>query len=165
MNALSTSPDFFIKDDVNESLHKEFHLRYPHVPDDYLTFLDTFSLLTNLSDTTWFNSISDFNGTNDESAFSWNEFEIQSLEASDGDAESQKKIQTFWDQHLPIILSVKNGYAYFAINVSEENFGKIYYGEEPEFEEAEWVFRDFTSFIEAIKDQSLKKEYLEVFSI
>lgn len=165
MNALSTSPDFFIKDDVNESLNKEFHLRYPHVPDDYLTFLNTFSLLTNLSDTTWFNSISDFNGTNDESAFSWNEFEIQSLEAFDGDAESQKKIQTFWDQHLPIILSVKNGYAYFAINVSEENFGKIYYGEEPEFEEAEWVFRDFTSFIEAIKDQSLKKEYLEVFSI
>ncbi|MGN7864076.1 hypothetical protein [Chryseobacterium sp. 22458] len=165
MNVLSTSPDFFIKDDVNESLNKEFHLRYPHVPDDYLTFLNTFSLLTNLSDTTWFNSISDFNGTNDESAFSWNEFEIQSLEAFDGDAESQKKIQTFWDQHLPIILSVKNGYAYFAINVSEENFGKIYYGEEPEFEEAEWVFRDFTSFIEAIKDQSLKKEYLEVFSI
>ena len=163
MNALSLSPYFFTKDPENQSLNEGFHKRYPHLPDDYLDFLKTFSLLTNLSDTTWFNSISDFNGTNDGNAFSWNEFEIQSWEAFEDDAENQLRIKDFWDQHLPIILSVENGYAYFAINVSEENFGKIYYGEEPEFEEVKLVSNDFASFVEAIQNRSLSKEYLELF--
>ncbi|UPZ35898.1 hypothetical protein MUB18_17485 [Sphingobacterium sp. PCS056] len=72
-------------------------------------------------------------------------------------------MKNFWNKHIPIILSVKKGYSYFAINVSEENFGKIYYGDEPEFEEAVLVSNSFTSFIEAIQNKSLKKEYLDLF--
>lgn len=163
MNLLSLHTNFIVKDPSNESLNKKFRIRYPHLPDDYVYFLNTFSLLRNSSDTTWFNSISDFNGTNDESGFSWNEFEIQSLEALDGDAENQQLVKDFWNRHVPIILSVKNGYAYFAIHVSEENFGKIYYGREPEFEETELVSSDFISFIKTIHNNSLSKEYLDLF--
>ena len=120
-------------------------------------------MLTNQSDTTWFNRIADFNETNDENDFKWNEFEILSLDAFDGDVENQQVVKNFWNQHVPIILSVKNGYAYFALHVSEENFGKIYYGQEPEFEETELVSDSFSAFIEAIQKRSLKKEYLDLF--
>jgi hypothetical protein len=163
MNVLSEYLHFITNDSDHETLNKSFQTRYSHLPDDYLAFLKTYSLLTNKSDTTWFNSIRDFNETNDENAFKWNEFEIQSLEAFDGDVENQKVVKNFWNQHVPIILSVKNGYSYFAIHVSEENFGKIYYGQEPEFEETELVSNSFSSFIEAIQKKSLKKEYLDLF--
>ena len=163
MNALSKDLHFITKDSDHETLNKRFQTRYSHLPDDYLAFLKTYSLLTNQSDTTWFNSIADFNETNDENDFKWNEFEIQSLDAFDGDVEIQQEVKNFWNKHIPIILSVKKGYSYFAINVSEENFGKIYYGDEPEFEEAVLVSNSFTSFIEAIQNKSLKKEYLDLF--
>jgi len=165
MNGLSHHLHLITRDSEHEALGKRFQARYPRLPDDYAAFLKTYSLLTNQSDTTWFNSISDFNGTNVENDFKWNEFEIQSLEAFDGDAENQQVVKDFWNNHIPIILSVKNGYAYFAINVSEENFGEIYYGEEPEFEEAELVSNSFTSFIEAMQKKSLKKEYLDLFEV
>lgn len=163
MNLLSQHLQFITKKSDHETLNKRFQTRYSHLPDDYLAFLKTYSLLTNQSDTTWFNSIADFNETNDENDFKWNEFEIQSLDAFDGDVENQQEVKNFWNKHIPIILSVKKGYSYFAINVSEENFGKIYYGDEPEFEEAVLVSNSFTSFIEAIQNKSLKKEYLDLF--
>lgn len=163
MNVLSKDLHFITKDSDHETLNKKFKTRYSNLPDDYLAFLKTYSLLTNHSDTTWFNSITDFNETNDENDFKWNEFEILSLDACDGDVENQQVVKNFWNQHLPIILSVKKGYAYFALHVSEENFGKIYYGQEPEFEETELVSDSFSAFIEAIQKRSLKKEYLDLF--
>lgn len=163
MNLLSQHLHFITKKSDHETLNKRFQTRYSHLPDDYLAFLKTYSLLTNQSDTTWFNSIADFNETNDENDFKWNEFEIQSLDAFDGDVENQQEVKNFWNKHIPIILSVKKGYSYFAINVSEENFGKIYYGDAPEFEDVVLVSNSFTSFIEAIQNKSLKKEYLDLF--
>lgn len=58
---------------------------------------------------------------------------------------------------------MKNNYAFFAIAVSEENFGEIYFGEEPELEEVELVANDFTSFIEKLRQDSLNSEFLDLF--
>ncbi|MCA5005230.1 SMI1/KNR4 family protein [Sphingobacterium bovistauri] len=160
MNPLKENSNFIIKSNTNEDLNAEFTSRYPRIPSEYLAFIKSFSSLINASETTWFNSISDFNETNEESDFKWNEFELQSLEAFEGDLNGQLLVTQFWDAHLPIVLSVKNGYAFFAIGVSEENFGKIYFGEEPEYEEVEWIADDFTSFLEKITAKTLP-EYLQ----
>ncbi|MDR2235272.1 MAG: SMI1/KNR4 family protein [Chryseobacterium sp.] len=163
MNPLAEHPDFIFESLPNENLSEEFLKRYPKIPEDYLTFLKSFSLLTNLSDTTWFNSIADFNGTHSESEFRWNEFEQQSLEAFEGDEASQQQVSDFWASHLPIILSVKNGYAYFSIGTAEGHFGKIYFGEEPEYEEAECIANSFSEFIKALQEQTLKERLLDLF--
>lgn len=163
MNPLQHHPNFKIDQNDYEELNPSFKLRYPHIPKSYLIFLTTFSLATNSSDTTWFNSISDFNETNEESDFKWNEFELQSKEVFQDDKENQELIQKFWDAHLPIILSVKNKYAFFAIGVSKENFGKIYYGEDPEYEEVELVSNDFTSFMDNLMNKKLETNYIDLF--
>ena len=68
-------------------------------------------------ETGWFLCIDDFNGTSD-SAYTWNEFEQISLQAAEDshDEEWKRSIIQFWDDHLPIFLSVRSGYAYYAIN-------------------------------------------------
>ena len=163
MNPLQKNSNFNIKPNKNEELNVQFTSRYPRIPSDYFTFLNSFSLLMNHSETTWFNSISDFNQTNTESDFKWNEFEIMSVDAFEGDREQQQIIKEFWDKHLPIILSVTDGYAFFAIGVAEENFGKVYFGIEPEFEEVELVANSFDEFINALNTGTLNDDYLKIF--
>ena len=163
MNPLQKNSNFNIKPNKGEELNVQFTSRYPCIPSDYFTFLNSFSLLMNHSETTWFNSISDFNETNTESDFKWNEFEIMSVDAFEGDKEQQQIIKEFWNKHLPIILSVKDGYAFFAIGVAEENFGKIYFGIEPEFEELELVANSFEEFINALNTKTLNDDYLKIF--
>lgn len=155
MNPFIEHPNFIFRQSNNEQLNDKFRLRYPILPADYEDFLHSFSFLSNTSDTTWFNSIADFNETDAESAFKWNEFELKSLEAFEGDSINQNIVLNFWNKHLPIILSVKNDYAFFAMGVSEENFGEIYYGEAPEYEEVNKVANNFSDFLEAINNASV----------
>lgn len=76
------------------------------------------------------------------------------LEA-EGDEEWKREIVEFWDQHIPIIFSVKNGYAYYAINVGNK-FGTIVYGIEPEFEEVELIATTFKEFLDGIAKNNIK---------
>ena len=163
MNPLQKNSNFNIKPNKGEELNAQFTSRYPRIPSDYFTFLNSFSLLMNHSETTWFNSISDFNETNTESDFKWNEFEIMSVAVFEGHMEQQQIIKEFWNKHLPIILSVKDTYAFFAIGVAEENFGKVYFGIEPEFEEPELVAHSFDEFISLLLDRSLDTLLLNLF--
>lgn len=163
MNPLQENSNFNIKPNKGEELNVQFTSRYPRIPSDYFTFLNSFSLLMNHSETTWFNSISDFNETNTESDFKWNEFEIMSVDAFEGDGEQQQSIKEFWNKHLPIILSVKDAYAFFAIGVGEENFGKVYFGIEPEFEEVELIANSFDELINALNNGTLRDDYLKIF--
>jgi hypothetical protein len=43
-----------------------------------------------------------------------------------------RRIKDFWDHHLPILMSVKSGYAYWAV---EHPAGNVIAGDEPEYEE------------------------------
>ena len=84
-----------------------------------------------------------------DSGFRWNEFELMGLEALADDKESCDMIRLFWDSHIPILMSVKDGYQYLCIDLSPENYGKIYYGVEPEFEDsAEFVCDSFNHLLE-----------------
>lgn len=76
MNSFQNHPNFILKAQENKSLNTSFRKRYQNISEDYKTFMRTFSSLANTADTTWFNSTIDFNETNSDSAFKWNEFEL-----------------------------------------------------------------------------------------
>ncbi|MDR2284187.1 MAG: SMI1/KNR4 family protein [Sphingobacterium sp.] len=151
-------PNYIAKTAPTAGLSEQFLNRYPRLPAEYLDFLESFSLLSNKSDTTWFNSINDFNEES-EGEFRWDEFERQSMEAFEGDVSAQRLVGDFWDRHIPIILSVEEGYSYFCIGVGEDNWGKVYFGEEPEYEEVEWVSDSFLMFMEALLEDKLAEKY------
>ena len=133
-----------------KELNSDFLNRYSNLPADYLEFLQRFQIIANESDNAWFNSIEDFNGESD-SGFRWNEFEMMGLEALQDDEESCDMIRQFWDNHIPILMSVKDEYRYLSIDLSSENYGKIYCGIEPEFEEsAEFVCDSFNHLLKLL---------------
>lgn len=137
--------------------------RYPLLPSDYKAFLQTYSKFSNDSDTTWFLCASDFNSKDDTTEFPWNEFELQSLEVFKDDLNQQDLIRLFWDSHLPIVLSVKNQYCFFAIGVTSTNFGNIYFGQEPEYEDVVLVAESFGVFLDQVKHNKLDREYQNLF--
>ena len=129
-----------------QQLGASFFQRYPNVAPVYLQFLQSFSRLQTEDGTRWFNSVQDFNGESAESAesaFAWNEFELQSLQAFDCDEAGQQQVRSFWDAHLPILLSVQGHYSYVALGVATHNWGQVFAGEEPEYEEAQCIAPDF----------------------
>ena len=143
--------EFIIKERTNTNkLSSTFLQRYNNLPTDYLEFLNEFQLITNKDDSAWFNSIEDFNGESD-SEFNWNEFEIMSLEALDDDEETCEEIRSFWNIHIPIAIAVEEEYQYLCIDLSSENYGQIYYGSEPEFEDSvDFICDTFTQLLELL---------------
>ncbi len=129
-------------------LNEDFTGRYPDIVDEYKEFLRVYQEAVSADETTWFLCCDDYNGTS-ESAFKWNEFETLSLEAAGEDREWQKKIRQWWDKTLPIIISVRDGYSFYAIDL-EGGSGRIVRGEEPEFEEAEVVADSFFDFLDMV---------------
>ena len=93
----------------------------------------------------WFICYDEFIG-NSDIAFKWNEFESMSLEAAEEDLTWKEDIKFFWDNNLPIIMSVANDYAYYAINSN----GEIVLGTEPEFEEVKKTANSFEEFVNMI---------------
>jgi hypothetical protein len=130
--------------------------------EEFQDFITLFSVCANESDNIWFLSYKDYNNSDNSSSFSWNEFEIQSLDISENDSE-RNEIRNFWDRHLPFLMSVKNGYQYLSIGIREDNFGKIYYGCEPIYEEAILIAESFSNFkkyyIDALKGVYYSKYY------
>ncbi len=115
--------------------------------DEIRQFISSFNLLANTEDNIWFLSLQDYLKENSEGAFSWNEFEIQSIEAAE-DEEEIIAIKAFWNAHLPFMLSVKNGYAYFAIVLDGPDKGKIVIGNEPMYEETTVIAADLAAFFD-----------------
>lgn len=70
-----------------------------------------------------------------------------SIESADGDSEILAEINAFWSDHLPFILSVHSGYAFYAIRTAVERFGEVVEGCEPIFEEACVVAASFSDFL------------------
>lgn len=127
--------------------------RYPTIPPDYATFLSSVRRCVNPAETAWFLCEPDYNGTSG-SAFRWNEFEGNSLLAAERDPQWQAEIRLFWDLHLPILTSIKEGYAYLAISFSGGKPAGVVYGREPEFEHTFAICDSFTSLLQLISDPS-----------
>ena len=117
--------------------------RYRGLPAAYLAFLSQVERRRNSEDTAWFLCEPDYRGASD-SDFKWNEVEEQSLEASEDNERLREHIVSFWNDHLPILLSVASGYAHLSIRVST---GEVVIGHEPEYEEVSVVCRSFEEFI------------------
>ncbi len=130
---------------------KEIHLdklangRLIKAPDDIKNFIQSFNVCANKEDNIWFLSLKDYDNET-ESAFPWNEFENQSLESVDEDMKND--VVEFWETHLPILMTVKSGYQYVAVGIGEQNKGEIFYGSEPEYEEAVLIAKSFSEFKE-----------------
>lgn len=62
--------------------------------------------MMNSDQTTWFLCIDDFNMQTNK-VFQWNEWELISLESAKNDKEWKNEIKEFWNNHLPIVMSVK----------------------------------------------------------
>ncbi|MDE6603948.1 MAG: hypothetical protein K2K90_17740 [Lachnospiraceae bacterium] len=136
----------------NNNLSNEITARYTNIPEQWLEFAGTVKCMMNAEETVWFLCANDFNPQNGD-AFQWNEWEKISLASTAGDKEWEYKIKTFWDNHLPIIMSVKGCYSYYAISMKD---GSVVRGAEPEFEECEFVTTSFAEFTEKIAKGELQ---------
>lgn len=113
-------------------------------PDTVIRWVSSFSLLSNSDETVWFLSRHDYsNGAAD--AFAWNECEQLSIQAATTDDEVVA-VSRFWESHVPILLSVRDGYEYLAVR----DDGAVVHGTEPEFEEAVVVFSHFEDLLRYI---------------
>ena len=128
-----------------ENMPKDILERYA-VPVEYKIFLENIKICINAEENVWFLCFDDYL-EKEEDSFRWNEFETISLDAADNENELINEIKNYWNKHFPIIMSVKNDYEYYAINIENK---KIVYGYEPEFEESEIMANNFEEFLDKI---------------
>ena len=143
-----------------KELSSDILKRYKNIPAEYLSFLKQFKQIANKEDTVCFNSIEDFNEET-ETDFKWNAFELMSLECFEDDDEEQGIIRNFWNNHIPIVLSVTE-YEYLAICLENDRYGEIVHGLEPEFEETSKICDNFEQLIDLMKEPS-GNQYLANF--
>jgi hypothetical protein len=121
--------------------------RYPWIPSHIREFMEETDAVESPDDKSWFLTSADFSGES-QAAFSWNQWELDSLDAAEDDSELQAEIRSFWAEHFPILMSVKSGYAYFAIRRQDL---AIVQGEEPEYEESvDDVTDSFSEFMQMV---------------
>lgn len=120
--------------------------RHPVLPAALSNFLAGLTLCVDATQTTWFLCECDYNGESG-AAFHWDEWEQMSLAASAGDEQATAQVLAFWDAHLPFMLSVRDGYSYWAIRTVSDGFGKVVTGREPEFEQVSDVADSFEDFL------------------
>jgi hypothetical protein len=128
--------------------------RYKEIPNSYLEFLKVVKQCITPSEKTWFICEDEYNN-NSDIAFKWNEFEVLSLEVAEDDEEWKSDITMWWDKHLPIVMSVSDGYSFYAIDLSNDK-GAIVQGYEPEFEEVEKIANNLEEFFQLIMSNTIQ---------
>jgi hypothetical protein len=113
------------------TLAAEIARRYAWVPDEIVELVESLQVAASGDDKAWLLTARDFNGVS-ASAYRWDEWERQSLDAAGDDTDGRARITQFWNDHFPIAASVRSGYAYLA--VARGSLG-IVEGDEPEYEE------------------------------
>ena len=142
------------------SLPQAIHDRYPAIPSSLRSFLEHIETCVRDDEKVWFLTLADY-ARDGGSSFAWNEWET--LESEDADPETSAEIRTFWNAHLPILLSVQGDYAYLAVCVdrASPNYGSVVEGYHPDFREPSTLCRSFDELLEQItelKDGSLEGE-------
>lgn len=128
--------------------------RYSNIPESWLSFIEGYESIMNGEEIIWFLTAENYYPKS-EDEWRYNEFELISLDAADGDEDFIAEIRNFWNNHIPIIMSVGNGYEYYAIELDS---GNIVSGFEPEFEEAETVAESFDEFLEMLMNNELSDD-------
>lgn len=145
-----------IKENENDTVNlcNEVTGRYKVIPYEYIEFLKQIKQCISSSEKSWFLCEEEYNGKSDI-AFKWNEFEILSLEAAEDDIEWKSEIENWWDRYFPILMSVNNGYSFYAIDTENEK-GTVVCGYEPEFEEVHIVADTFIEFLDLIVNKKIE---------
>lgn len=128
--------------------------RYKVIPYEYLEFIKQIKQIISANEKSWFLCEEEYNGKSDIT-FKWNEFEILSLEVAEDDIEWKNEIQKWWNRYFPILMSVDNGYSFYAIDTENEK-GAIVYGCEPEFEQVDIVADNFMKFLDMIVNKEIE---------
>jgi len=145
--------DITEKSGLQLNLDSSITARYKEIPHEYLDFLSAVEKCMTPDEKTWFNCEDEFNNSSD-SAFKWNEVELLSLEAAVNDDSWKSEITAWWDNYLPIVMSVDGGYSFYAIDLTKDK-GAIVRGYEPEFEEVDKVADSLEEFLGLIMSNSL----------
>ncbi|MGG3279103.1 SMI1/KNR4 family protein [Paenibacillus solani] len=140
--------------DRNINLGGAFISRYKEIPNEYLGFLSAVKQCVTPNEKTWFLCEDEYNNRSDD-AFKWNEIESLSLEAATEDDIWRSEITAWWDNYLPIVMSVDGGYSFYAIDLNNDK-GAIVRGYEPEFEEVEKVANHLEDFLVWIMTNSIE---------
>ena len=119
--------------------------RYSWIPADVLEALCGFREVMSPDEGFWLITAASFSGE-DGLAFSWDEWENLSLGAAQDDGEWIVRIREFWDRHLPVAMSVTDGYEYHALRPD----GTVVCGREPEFEETVPFAPSYCDFLKRI---------------
>jgi len=118
--------------------------RYPAVPEELLAFLAPLKVCRNSAQNSWFLTSNDFR--NEAPAFRWNEYEWMALETLTA-PEERAAVTSFWDRHLPFMLTVHSDYDYLAMQVSGPARGAIVHGSAPEWEDTSVVAPSLSAFL------------------
>lgn len=146
--------DITDKSEYEVNLNESITSRYKEIPEDYLEFLKKIKQCIAPSNKIWFICEDEYNN-NSDIAFKWNEFEVLSLEVAENDEEWKAEIILWWNNYLPIVMSVNNGYSFYAIDLMND-IGAIVQGYEPEFEEVEKIANSLEDFFELIMSNSIE---------
>ncbi|WP_391574500.1 SMI1/KNR4 family protein [Cohnella sp.] len=144
--------DIAKKSGLQLNLDSSIIARYKEIPNEYLEFLSVVEKCVTPNETTWFICENEFNNSSDIE-FKWNEYELLSLEAAMEDAVWKSEITAWWDNHLPIVMSVEGGYSFYAIDLTN---GSIVCGYEPEFEEVDKVANNLEEFLGLMMSNSIE---------
>jgi hypothetical protein len=122
--------------------------RYPRIPGELLSFLQSIDSCTNANEDIWFLCRADF--VRGDEGFRWNEFEAMTLEY-DHEAEYKAQVRAFWDRHFPFMMAAHSDYDYLAVSLDERSFGKVVHGCGDDFLEPSDVAPSFAAFLEQFK--------------
>lgn len=123
--------------------------RYPWLPQECLDFIASCESVVSPDEKSWFIACGELSEES-ESAFAWNAWELLMLETAEGDEAWQAEISAFWDEHCPMLLSVKDS-CYSHVSIRKSDLA-IVAGEEPEFEEVEKIAESFDAFVDTVAD-------------
>lgn len=141
------------KSNISLNLENEIGEIYKNMPNEYIEFLKRVKGLISPRGTSWFLCEDEYNN-NSSIVFKWNEFQILSIEAAGNDIQWKEEINLFWNKIIPIVMSVDNGYLYYAIDLNNDK--SIVKGYEPEFEEVEQVANNIEEFLQLIIEGKIK---------
>lgn len=132
-----------LREDTNAVDQSVFGDRYNNIPQEWIDFITNYKDIVNATEDTWFVTFS----SDEVGDFTHDEFEKMSIEVAEDNADWQNEIKAFWDNHFVIVMSVKSGYSYYAIDL---NTNEVVYGFEPEFEEVTVVASSFSAFLDKV---------------
>ena len=121
-------------------------IRYKNNFEYWFNVINGHKTIATIDETKWLFTVSDYMGVSD-SAFEWNFIELLELDACDERQEDILKVKTFWDDILPVGMSVRDGYRYFGLNIDGSFVSAI----EPYFDDYR-IIGNSDSFVNYLND-------------